>query len=206
MKKAIIYSLTFLTWFAIVSQYFLMIDNRVASFTETTIRFISFFTILINILVAIYFTVQSINSHSKINAFFNRPGVLTGITIYITVVGLVYQIALRHIWEPTGLQRLVDELLHTIIPLCVIVFWYLYEQKSTVKWSSIPNLLVFPFLYLIYSLIRGSLFNYYPYPFINVQELGYGKVFVNSVIMLFVFAGISALFLWIGKRIQSKIR
>jgi hypothetical protein len=101
------------------------------------------------------------------------------------------------------LQRLVDELLHTIIPLCVIVFWYLYEQKSTVKWSSIPNLLIFPFLYLVYSLIRGSLFNYYPYPFINVQELGYGKVFVNSVIMLFVFAGISALFLWIGKRIQK---
>lgn len=204
MKKAFVYTLAIVTWFAVIAQYWLMVENKVASVAETTIRFVSFFTILTNSLVAVYFTVLAINRNSKIRIFFNRPGALTAVTIYITVVGLVYQVALRQIWQPTGLQRLVDELLHTVVPLCVIVFWYLYEEKSAVKWNSLPYWLIYPFLYLVYILIRGSISGFYPYPFINVTELGYQKVIVNAIVMVAVFVGISALFLGVGKRIKKK--
>jgi hypothetical protein len=204
MKKIITYSLALLAWFAVIAQYWLMMENRIASYGETIIRFFSFFTILTNTLVAIHFTAISLSNNSKSNGFFNRPGTLTAVTIYITVVGLVYQVVLRHIWQPTGLQRIVDELLHTIIPLCTIIFWYVYEEKSMIKWSSLPYWLIYPFVYLVYILLRGSTSDFYPYPFINVTELGYQKVFINAAVMVAVFVGVSALFLGVGKRIKNK--
>lgn len=57
-------------------------------------------------------------------------GTLTAITAFILIVGLVYQVALRGIWQPTGLQHIVDELLHTIIPLYVFMYWFFKVNKN----------------------------------------------------------------------------
>ena len=45
-----------LCWFSIIGQFVLLLQNRQADVFETIIRFFSFFTILTNLLVAIYFT------------------------------------------------------------------------------------------------------------------------------------------------------
>ena len=47
---------------AVVTQYFLMIENRIAPVGETTIRFFSFFTILTNSLVAVYFMLRAMKA------------------------------------------------------------------------------------------------------------------------------------------------
>ena len=201
MRKNLVTLFALIGWFAVIAQYYLMIENRVASITETTIRFFSFFTILTNSLVAFYFTMQFLG---KAHRFFNKPGVLTAITIYITVVCLVYQIVLRHIWQPTGLQKLVDELLHTIIPVLVIIFWYLYENKSAIKYSQILKWLIYPLLYLIYILIRGGVSGFYPYPFVNISELGLEKVLLNSALLLLGFFAVSILYIRTGKVINKK--
>lgn len=48
-------------------------------------------------------------------------------------------------------------------------------------------------VYLIVILIRGEIANYYPYPFVNVLELGYSKVILNSVLLTLFFGLISSL-------------
>ena len=45
-----------LGWIAIIGQFILLIQNRQADIPETIIRFFSFFSILSNILAALYFT------------------------------------------------------------------------------------------------------------------------------------------------------
>ena len=86
MKKNISLVLAMVAWFAVVSQYYLMIENRVVSVSESTIRFFSYFTILTNTMVAVYCTMQFF---SKKPLRINRPGTLTAVTVYILVVGLV---------------------------------------------------------------------------------------------------------------------
>lgn len=189
-------------WFAVIAQYTLMIENRVAPVIETTVRFFSFFTILTNTLVAVYFSYVAVARKIAFLGWFDKPGSLTAITVYITIVGLVYQIVLRSIWEPAGLQMVVDELLHSVIPLCVILFWYRYESKSKLDWRSVPGWLIFPLVYLAYILSRGFFSGFYPYPFINVSELGMQKVALNSVILLGVFFLVSVIFIETGKRIE----
>lgn len=199
MRKSISIFLTILGWFAIITQFILMMNNRVESVSETIVRFFSFFTILTNILVAVYFTMNVMNSKKL-----KKPGSLTAITIYITIVGLVYQVVLRPIWDPTGLQKLVDELLHTIIPFGVIIFWAFYEVKSAIKLSQIPKWLIYPFVYLVFILIRGHFSNYYPYPFVDVTELGIKSVLLNSFILILIFLIISAGFVLVGRLIKNK--
>ncbi|WP_341224347.1 Pr6Pr family membrane protein [uncultured Arcticibacterium sp.] len=201
MKKNIAIALALIGWFAVIAQYVLMIENRVTSTTEATIRFFSFFTILTNTLVAIYFTYLALGKNSKL---LSKPGSLTAITVYILVVGLVYQFVLRAIWEPTGLQKIVDELLHSVVPVTTLIFWYLYEEKSKIELKNIINWLVYPLVYLVFVLLRGSISDFYPYPFVNVLEIGMPQVLTNSVILLLVFIVLSAAFVLIGKRLPAK--
>jgi hypothetical protein len=95
MKKRIALIFALITWFAVIVQFYLMMDNRVTPGPETIIRFFSFFTILTNSLVAVYFTVQIQAKNQK--GFWHQPGTLTAITVYILVVGLVYQLVLRQL-------------------------------------------------------------------------------------------------------------
>ena len=117
-------------WLAILLQLYLIILNRVASVPETIIRFFSFYTILTNILVAVFFTVLLLKLNSLLGRFFSQPHIATAIALYITIVGIVYNVILRFLWQPQGLQWIVDELLHTVIPLFFIFYWLIFARKG----------------------------------------------------------------------------
>ena len=191
-------------WFAVITQYVLMLNVSLETTSETTIRFFSYFTILSNTLVAVYFTVMWLKKPSLLLLRLQKPGVLTTVTLYISIVGLVYQLVLRSIWSPTGMQKLVDELLHSVMPLFVIVFWYLYENHKTTSWKSFPKWLIFPSLYLVYILIRGHFSNYYPYPFMDVTQLGFNKVLLNSGILVLVFLAVAFGFVGISSLLSKE--
>jgi len=184
-----------LTWFAVVLQFYLIIINRVESVLETIIRYFSFYTILTNILVALALTVLLLKPNSRWGNFFSRANVLIAITIYITVVGALYNLILRQIWNPEGLQRIADELLHVVTPLLFIIYWSIFAPKSGLRWKNAFPWLIYPFVYAVCVLSRGALSGFYPYPFINVNTLGYRMVLLNSVGLFIGFFLLSLLFI-----------
>ncbi|MEZ5015231.1 MAG: Pr6Pr family membrane protein [Chitinophagales bacterium] len=175
-------------WFALIAQYIIMLQNRTVSPFLTTIRFFSFFTILTNLLLAAYCTFMFLRRPKNVYIFFERPGVLTAITIYMLVVGSVYQLVLRPVWDPQGLQKWVDELLHSVQPVLGLIAWFLHEQKQGVRKAPFLQWLIYPLVYLVWILFVGALSGFYPYPFVNVPQLGYGKVFLHcgAVVLLFL--------------------
>ncbi len=166
MRKKIALFFSCIIWLSVALQLYLMLQNRVVSVPETLVRFFSFFTILTNTVAAVYFTVQFRSMH-----LLSGPGSLTAITVYITIVGLVYQIVLRPLWQPVGLQKPVDEMLHSVNPLLVIVYWYEFEARKQVQYRQILGG-SFIHCYIVYILIRGSFSGFYPYPFVNVLQIG----------------------------------
>lgn len=187
-------------WSAVILQLYLIIENRTVSIPETLLRFFTFFTILSNILVATCFTVLALKPGFGSSNFFSRASVLSAVTVYIAIVGTVYQLVLRPLWDPQGLQKIVDELLHSFTPLYFLLFWLSYVPKLTLQWQNIFPWLLFPLCYLIIILLRGAVADYYPYPFVNVAQLGYGKVLLNCGIMLMAFLLFSVLLISVGKR------
>ena len=190
----------FLGWFSVLLQFYLIIINREASVPETIIRYFSFFTILTNLLITVCFTILLCNPLSSWDRFFSSPSTLTAFAVYIAIVGLVYNGILRFLWSPQGVQQFVDELLHLVNPLWFLLFWIFFVPKSRLKWKNVFFWLLYPLFYLIFILIRGSVSGFYPYPFINVNNLGYPGVLVNCLVLFLGFLLISLLFVWIGKR------
>ena len=193
MKSLFLVICALTVWLTVLLQFILIIMNRIASFPETVVRFFSFYTILTNILVACCFTALFLKTRSGKDGFFTKPGVLTATMVYIIVVGGVYNIILRYLWAPQGLQRIVDELLHTIIPILFVLYWVIATPKVNLQWKIIFLWLVYPFLYLMFILLRGSISGFYPYPFINVNELGYSIALLNSGYILAAFILLSLL-------------
>ena len=191
-------------WFAIIAQLILMLQNRQAGIGETLVRFFSFFTILTNILVALYFTVRVFGLKRRGWVLFHRRATPMALTAFIVVVGIVYQMVLRSIWNPTGLQQIVDELLHTIIPVFMYVYWLLFCAKNFVGWKELQSWLLYPVLYVVWVLVRGNFSGFYPYPFLEVPQLGMGAVALNVFMVLALILLIMTALYFLGKLLRPK--
>lgn len=58
----------------------------------------------------------------------------------------------------------------------------------------------YPLVYAAYSLIHGAVTGFYPYPFINVSNLGYDKVLINMAVLVLVFLGLGLALIGIDRR------
>jgi hypothetical protein len=109
-------------WFAIMGQFTLSLQNRQTDIPEMVIRFFSFlppFNYLINpIFHGGIFKLKTVPFKWLLS-----NGTSTALTAFILIVGLVYQLVLRNM-ESTGLQYIVDELLHSVIPLFMLGYWF----------------------------------------------------------------------------------
>jgi len=198
-------AIALIAWFALASQLYLLVSN-VPGNGLTIIgaigRFFIFFTILTNLLVAICLSTLVFDPRSRPGQFFSKPTVITAVAVYIFIVGLVYNIVLRKVWHPQGLQKLVDELLHVAVPLLFILYWLFFAPKKSLQWIHAFRWLIFPAIYLVYALTRGALEGFYPYPFINADELPFGRVFTNAFGLMFVFVIVGLLFIFVGKKLS----
>jgi hypothetical protein len=66
--------------------------------------------------------------------FFSKPSVTTAIAVYIFIIGLVYNIILRNLWQPQGSQKIADELLHVAVPLLYVLYWLIFAKKNPLQW------------------------------------------------------------------------
>lgn len=187
-----------LGWFALISQFSININSNIAPTPELVIRYFSYFTILTNLLVAVCSTILLMKPASKLGHYFAQQKTLTAITVYILVVGLIYNVILRFIWTPQGLQMIVDELLHSVIPVLFLLLWIFFVKKKQLKWQAFWPWLIYPLGYLICVLIRGAFSGFYPYPFIDVTKLGYSKTLLNSLGITIVFIVFSIIFIAAG--------
>nr|WP_322625789.1 Pr6Pr family membrane protein [uncultured Flavobacterium sp.] len=192
MKRLYPLLVSALAWFAIISQLVIMLQTRQVELAESLIRFFSYFTILTNLAVALLFGLLALGKQFAYKW-------LTPVTVYILVVGLVYQVALRHVWHPQGLQKIVDELLHSVVPFMAVVYWGYCAGRLRFCWSNLVTYLIYPAVYCAYILVRGCFSGFYPYYFMNVSVLGGITVTINSFIILLVFVVLSCLFIGIGK-------
>ena len=204
--------LAVLGWVSLVLQFFLARAGGHAlgqTAALTTANFFSYFTIITNLLVAFSLSTAQLNPRSRLGAFFSRSSVQTAIAGNILVVALIYNIVLAKLSNLQGSAWLVDFLLHTAIPALYMVYWLLFVPKGMVSlWAPLAWLL-YPLLYLLYSLVRGALVGWYPYPFVDVGDLGYAMVVFNSLkimaAFLVIFYGLTLVDRALGHRVPKAI-
>jgi cellulose synthase/poly-beta-1,6-N-acetylglucosamine synthase-like glycosyltransferase len=159
------------------------------------IFFFSFFTILSNLLATFCFAAHAFPGCGHL-AFFRRAKVATAIALYMLVVAAIYIAILEGLWAPQGLMRVLDTLLHYVMPALFLVFWAAFVPKGGAVYADIPGFLAFPALYGAYVMLRGALTGDYPYPILNAGALGYPAALANmaAILALFVILGLAFVF------------
>ncbi|TDQ72265.1 Pr6Pr family membrane protein [Sphingobacterium yanglingense] len=198
-----------LAWFAVIVQFVMGIGNSSLTVGTYLVRFFSYFTILTNLMVAVGYTGLLLMSGNCIGVFFRKSTTLTALTLYILLVGLVYNVALRSLWHPEGIARLTDELLHSVIPLLVLGYWWRTRAEGNLQGRNLWSWLIYPLIYLFYTLWHGAISGFYPYPFVDVDALGMTKVLMNCGVVAVIIGLLGTLLIgivrWQAKKPKNRL-
>lgn len=168
-------------------QFHFMMQVPGLSTAEAVIRFFSYFTILTNLLVLCGYIFPLLIPASRPGRFFSRAPMRGATLLYIVIVGIVYAVLLRNLYHPAGWAKVADALVHDIAPVYYALFWLVFAEKSGLRSKYAVQWLVYPLVYLAYTLLRGVFVGWYPYPFIDVNVLGYARTLVNVAALTLVF-------------------
>ena len=182
----------------------MLIIGEYNSIVETLFVFFGYFTVWTNILIAFAFTAPLLSPDRKLFNFFMRPGVRTALASYILMVSVVYHMLIVPYWDPQGFTWLTATGLNTVMPILYIVDWLFFAEKRPIFYKHLPYWLIYPAVYGVTSIIRGLLTTVYPYPFLNVTELGIGNVLLNMLGLVAVFALVGPIFILVGRLVPSR--
>ncbi|HTU31537.1 MAG TPA: Pr6Pr family membrane protein [Solirubrobacteraceae bacterium] len=159
-------------------------------------HFFSFFTIESNILGCVVLLVGGLADPDSRGWSIVRAAA----TLYLTITGIVYAALLAH--QDLGLiSPWVNDVLHRAMPLLMLADWVLFEPWPTTSRSAALSWLAGPLAFLVYSLIRGPIVHWYPYPFLDPRRRGgYTHVALTCVILAIGMALLALIISWIGDR------
>jgi hypothetical protein len=161
--------------------------------------YLGFFTILANIGVAKVLAAAALGPRNAITRFWLRPGVQTAVAMSIVIVSLVYNLMLRQLWHPTGWLLIADAIVHDVMPPLYLLYWWLAVPKAELRWRQVPVWQSYPAAYFVYVLLRGAANGWYPYPFLDVNALGYAQVLVNAIGVLLAFVAVALVLVALGR-------
>jgi len=144
-------------------------------------NFFSYFTILGNTFA---FIMLFVGAYALISARKSRAidSLRGAATLYMVVVGIVFATLLAGIEGATFTAVPWDNIvLHYIMPVALLVDWLIDRPTNRVSYKTSLLWLIVPLAYVIYSLIRGVIVQWYPYPFLNPEPNGYGPVIMTGI-------------------------
>lgn len=177
-----------------------------------TANFFSYFTIQSAFLAVITLTIAAIFA-------LRAPrdpawlGILrTMVTVYVVLSGIVFAIIVAES-SSHGYRVDVpwsDTLLHFVVPALAVIAWSIDSVLGVnprVPWSTVGWVLVFPFGWLIYTLIRGADVGWYPYFFLDEAQVGsvFG-VIVSCALVLVIFLALTASLVAVNRRLWRRAR
>ncbi|CAN7345462.1 Pr6Pr family membrane protein [Phenylobacterium sp. LjRoot164] len=192
-------------WFGLLLQYYLLVRGQAgAEFAARTVNFFSYFTILSNLLAAIALSAPTTAPDSPLGRFFAAPPVRTAVVLYTSVTAATYIVVLQALWSPQGLQWVADVTLHYVTPALFLVDWLAFTPKGTLRANAVIGWLIFPLGFGIYSLARGPVSGFYPYPFLDAGALGYAKVLTNMAVMSAFFLAVGLGFVLLDRLLRRR--
>jgi hypothetical protein len=154
------------------------------------VRFCSYMTIWFNVMVAGTSAVLAADAARSGGRAF-RALRLDALVLAVGG-GVVHWFLLRPLLDLDGADLLADKLLHIVVPLLCLVGWLVYGPRGLITPRDVGAFLVVPVGWLVYTLVRGAVTGFYPYPFLDVDERGYAAVAGACLGIAVLFIGLAA--------------
>jgi hypothetical protein len=162
------------------------------------VRFCSYLTIWFNVLVA--GTCGYLTFVPERDGRVWRALRLDGLVIAIGG-GLVHWFLLRPLLNLSGADYLADKLLHIVVPVMTAVGWLAFGPRGRVDARDVAGFLVVPVAWLAYTLLRGPIAGWYPYPFLDVTQHGYPRVVATCLAIACLMVALAIGAMWLDRRL-----
>lgn len=149
------------------------------------VRLFSYFTVQSNILILAGLIMLAI--HPLRDDRFWRVLRLDGL-LGIVITGLVFALVLSKQVHPVGLAAVANAGLHYIAPWASLAGWLLFGPRPRIDVRTIALAFVWPVAWIVYTFVHGALSHWYPYPFLDVGQLGFGVVLRNTAFVVVLAA------------------
>jgi hypothetical protein len=95
--------------------------------------------------------------------------------------------------HPEGLAWWTNAGLHYVSPVATLLLWLVFGPRPRITGVTVAGALVWPVLWVGWTLAHGAVTGWYPYPFLDVSDLGYAVAlgnlgFVVLLVLVFLLA------------------
>ncbi|WP_020519053.1 Pr6Pr family membrane protein [Catelliglobosispora koreensis] len=167
------------------------------------VNLFSYFTIQSNVLVVIA-AVSLVANPSRDGKFWRilRLDALLGIII----TGFIFATVLASEVHHEGISGLINDGFHYFAPWWTVGGWLLFGPRPRISWHTLGWAFVWPLAWIAYTFVRGAITDWYPYPFLNAAELGYGKALFNTAMVVVIAAAIALLLKFLDRKLPTAPR
>jgi hypothetical protein len=176
------------------------VDVARPDLTTRLVRFASFMTIWFNVIVAGTCAVLMVDPDHDGRVW--RALRLDGVVI-AGVGAVVHWFLLRPLLQLSGLDYLADKLLHIAVPVLALLGWIVFGPRQRVAPRDVGTFLIVPLIWLAYTLVRGMIVHWYPYPFLNVDQHGYAFVSAVALALAAALLGLATAAMWLDRRLPG---
>jgi hypothetical protein len=167
----------------------ILVDHDPPNLLERLLRFFAYFTIESNILVLVTAAQLARDpAHDGSRWRVVRIAAVSG----ITVTALVHWFLLRPLLHLDRADLVADKLLHLVVPVLAVLGWLVFGPRPRIEWPGCLRAAVWPLAWLAVMLVAGGLTGWYPYPFLDHREHGWGHVVVVCIGIFVLFFALFA--------------
>lgn len=176
---------------AIVAQAVTLANASVFDAT----RFLAFFTIQSNLIgVAAFAWLLAVRNGPRTRGVDLLRGAAA---VYLTVTFFVVIFLLSGVDVQLQLGW-VDFVLHKLFPVILVLDWIVDPPATRLTSRDMLIWLIYPIAWTLLTIVRGAADGWYPYPFLDPANGGYGQVAVTVVAVTIGFIVIAAIMVAIG--------
>jgi len=182
-----------LALFGVSVQFIISINRAIAednSVSQVVINMLGYFTILTNTFAATVLTILGLLPNSKIGKVFATPEFFGCVVSSMLWVGIGFHLLLSDYWSPDGMEGVSNYLNHYIVPSSLLIIWLIFPPETQISKRTPLLWEIYPVIYGAYIIIRGEILDKYPYPFFDINVIGYPKALWNGLVILIVILGI----------------
>ena len=181
---------------AVVAAIITQLSNTIGN-GHSVVNFFSFFTIQSNIIGVVAITIAALaGPRARSSVWLSQ---LRGAaTLYMAITGMIFSLLLSGADVQTPIPW-VNSTLHYVFPLFIVIDWLVDRSVRPLSFKQGLIFLSYPVAYGIYSLIRGPIVDWYPYPFLDPRTNGYTFVAVMMVVVAIVGLALAWLLCWASR-------
>lgn len=186
----------------LLSTVVIQVSDRLVHNAFSPGEYFSYFTIETSLINIVVFAVGGVMAwrHREDTRLYTT--IRMSALAYAVVTAGVYNLLLRGVpcVGYAGLQW-PNEIIHVWVPILILADWLFSPGRPALPWKALRVVLIYPVVWLAWSLLRGAVTSVYPYPFLDPAGSGGWPSVIAYIVGLSVFLlALSALAILYSRR------